>query len=113
MPPTCHFTPLKELSQLDGHYTTPQQFAVIAAKAFAQELDIKILQSLVKQVTSVIPRTQRRILFTKEVKTWHNLLDLRLDLRGKKRVLTRLNIAAISDYLNDSTTSLTIKASLS
>jgi hypothetical protein len=42
MPPTRHFTPPKELSQSNGHYITPQRSAVVAAKAFAQELDIKI-----------------------------------------------------------------------
>jgi hypothetical protein len=51
-----HFTPPIELSLSEGHAKTPQRSAVIAAKAYAQELGIPIPQSLVFKVTGVAPR---------------------------------------------------------
>jgi hypothetical protein len=96
-----HYTPPTELSQSDGQAKTPQRAAVIAAKAFAQELGIPIPQSLVRKVTGVAERIQTRILASKQVRTRHNWPDSGPDPRGKKRAITRSETAAIASYLDD------------
>ena len=101
-----HFTPPIELSQSNGHATTPQRSAVLAAKAFAQELGIPIPQSLVQKVTGVQPRAQTRILASKQVRTLHHQPDSGPDPRGKKRALTRSETAAIALYADDASVPL-------
>lgn len=96
-----HYTPPIELSQSDGHVKTPQRAAVIAAKAFAQELGIPIHKSLVRKVTGVAERVQTRILASKQVRTRHNVPDSGPDPRGAKRAITRLETAAIAAYADD------------
>ena len=59
-----------------------------------------------RKVTGVAERVQTRILASKQVRTRHNQPDSGPDPRGRKRGLTRTETAAISDYLDDSTTSL-------
>lgn len=101
-----HFTPPIDLSVSEGQAKTPQRCGVLYAKAFSQELGIPIPKSLVRKVTGVAERVQTRILASKQVRTRHNLPDSGPDPRGRKRGLTRTETAAISDYLDDSTTSL-------
>jgi hypothetical protein len=96
-----HYTPPIKLSQVDGQAKTPQQAIVIIAKAFAQELSILIPKSLVRKVTSVTERVQTRILASKQVRARHNIPNLGPDLRGPKRVITRLEIAVIVAYVDD------------
>ena len=96
-----HYTPPKELSQLDGQAKTPQRAAVIAAKAFAQELGIPIPKSLVRKVTGVTDRVQTRILASKQVRTRHNIPDSGPDSRGRKRCIKRSESAAIAAYYDD------------
>jgi hypothetical protein len=96
-----HYTPPRELSQSDGQAKTPQRAAVIAAKAFAQELGIPIPKSLVRKVTGVAERVQTRILASKEVRTRHNIVDSGPDPRRRKRCLLWSETAAIADYLDD------------
>lgn len=98
---TRHYTPPRELSQLDGQAKTPQRAAVIAAKAYAQELGIPIPKSLVRKVTGVTERVQSRILASKEVRTRHNTVDKGPDPRGRKRCITRSETAAIASYCDD------------
>lgn len=80
---------------------TPQRCGVLFAKVFAQELGIPILQALVQKVTSVTEHVQRQILASKQTHSLHNQLDHAPDPQGRKRVLTRSDTAAISEYLND------------
>jgi hypothetical protein len=101
-----HFTPPPDLSFSEGQIKTPQRCGVLYAKIFAQELNIPIPQELVRKVTGVAPRIQSRILSSKEARTRHNQPDSGPDPRGRKRVLTRNNTAVITNYLDDSTTSL-------
>jgi hypothetical protein len=49
----------------------------------------------------VKPRTQTRILASKQPRTLHNQPDLGPDPRGRKRGLNRSDTAAISNYLDD------------
>jgi hypothetical protein len=105
-PRARHFTPPIELSFSEGQIKTPQRCAVLAAKAFAQELCIPISQELVRKVTGVPPRNQTRILASKQVRTRHNQPDSGPDPRGKKRGLTRTDTVAIAEYLDDSAVSL-------
>ena len=105
-PRARHFTPPIELSFSEGQIKTPQRCAVLAAKAFSQELGIPISQELVRKVTGVPPRNQTRILASKQVRTLHNQPDSGPDPRGRKRVITRTESAAIADYLDDPVISL-------
>jgi hypothetical protein len=106
-----HFTPPPDLLHLDErtHPKTPSRCGVLWAKAFSQELGIPIPQSLVRKVTGVAERVQPRILASKQVRTRHNQPNSGPDPRGRKRALTRTETAAISSYLDDSTTSLNNK----
>jgi hypothetical protein len=101
-----HFTPPPDLSFSEGQAKTPQRCGVLFAKLYSQELGIPIPSSLVQKVTGVAPRTQSRILCEKQARTLHNRPDSGPDLRGRKRCLTCSETSAISDYLDDSTTSL-------
>lgn len=94
-------TPPMELSQSNGHAKTPQRSAVFAIKLAAQELKIHIKQELVQKVTGVTPRSQRRILASKQPRTRHNEPDSGPDPRGVKRSLTRSDTAAIAAYADD------------
>ena len=103
-----HFTPPTDLVYLDDriHPKTPSRCSVFYAKAFSPELGILIPQSIVRKVTGVAPRSQTRILASNQARTIHNQPDSGSDPRGRKRVLMRTETAVISDYLNDSTTTL-------
>lgn len=101
-----HYTPPIELCQSDGQAKTPQRAAVIAARAYAQELGIPIPQSLVRKVTGVAERVQSRILASKQVRTRHNLPNSGPDPRGRKRAITRSELAAIAAYVDDESVSL-------
>jgi hypothetical protein len=101
-----HFTPPAQLSTYEGQVKNPQRSGVIFAKLYSQELGIPIPQSLVRKVTGVTERNQSRILAFKEPRTFHNRFDLSPDPRGRKNALIRSETSAITDYLNDSTTSL-------
>jgi len=96
-----YFTPPIEFSQSDSQVKTPQRSAVLAAKLLSQELCIPIPQELVHKVTGVPPRTQSRILASKQPRTLHNIPDSGPDPRGRKRLITRTETAAIANYLND------------
>ena len=78
-PRARHFTPPIELSFSEGQIKTLQRCAVLAAKAFAQELRIPIPQELVRKVTSVPPRNQTQILASKQVRTRYNQPNSSLD----------------------------------
>ncbi len=54
------------------------------------------------RVTGVAERIQSRILSSKEARTRHNEVDKGPDPRGRKRVITGSETAAIADYLDDS-----------
>ena len=101
-----HYTPPPELCQSEGQAKTPQRAAVIAARAYAQELGIPIPQSLVRKVTGVAERVQSRILASKQVRTRHNLPDSGPDPRERKRYITRADSAAIAAYVDDETVPL-------
>jgi hypothetical protein len=90
-----------ELCQSEGQAKTPQRAAIIAARAYAQELGILIPQSLVRKVTGVAERVQSRILALKQVKTRYNLPNSGPDPRGRKRYITRADLAAIAAYVDD------------
>lgn len=98
---TRHFTPPPDLSLSEGQIKTPQRCGVLYARAFSQVLNILISQELVREVTGVAPRIQRRILEEKETRTLHNRPDIGPDPRGRKRALTRADTRAIGDYLDD------------
>jgi hypothetical protein len=100
-----HFTPPPGLHTSSGHVKTPQRCGVLFAKAFSQELGIPISQALVRKVTGVAKRVQRRILATKQTRTLHNRNDGR-DPRGRKRAMTRSDTAAIGNFLTDETVPL-------
>src|SRR5579871_933429 len=90
-----HFTPLSGLIHHNEqtHPKTPARSGVYWAKAFSQELRIPIPQSLVYKITGVAPRSQTRILASKQVRTRHNQPDSGPDPRGRKRALTRIDTA--------------------
>ena len=81
-----HFTPPSNLIHLDKrtHPKTPSRCGVFYAKAFSQELGILIPQSIVRKVTGMAPRSQTRILASKQVRTIHNQPDSGPDPRGRK-----------------------------
>ncbi|PQE18254.1 hypothetical protein CJF30_00010980 [Rutstroemia sp. NJR-2017a BBW] len=70
---------------------TPQRAGVFWAYQYAYALGITIDRATIQQVTGVSERSQSP------------------DPRGRKRVLTRSDTAAIADYLDDPTTSLDTK----
>jgi hypothetical protein len=94
------YKPPRDLAQSDGQAKNPQRAAIIAAKAFTQELGIPI-QSLVRKVTGVAERVQTRILASKEIRTRHNVVDKGPDPRGRKRCITRSETAVIASYCDD------------
>ena len=101
-----HYTPPPELSLAEGQAKTPQRAAIIAAKAFAQELGIPIPKSIVRKVTGVSERCQTRILASHQVRTRHNWTDSGPDPRGGTRSITRSETAAIAAYVDDESVSL-------
>ena len=54
-----------------------------------------------RKITGIAQRGQTRILSSKQPRTCRNNPDSGPDPRGRKRALKRLDIAAISNYLND------------
>ena len=103
-----HFTPPPDLlhkGQLK-HPQTPQRCDVFWAKAFSQVLGILIPQDKVREATGIPPRVQGRILRSNQIRTLHNEPDSGPDPRGKSRALKRSDTFAISNYLDDPTTSL-------
>jgi hypothetical protein len=97
-----YFTPPPSLSQEPGkHPETPARYGVLFAKLYEQELGIKIPSTIVQKVTGVAQRGQTRILSSKEPRTLHSQSNIDPDPRGRKRSLRRLDIAAISNYLDD------------
>jgi hypothetical protein len=104
-----YYTPPPDLSSYEGQVKTPQRCGVLFAKLYSQELGIPIPTSLVRKVTGVPRRNQSRILASKEPRTLHNKPDLGPDPRGRKRALTRSETSAISDYLDDPSTSFNDK----
>ena len=104
-----YFTPPPDLSNYDGQAKTPQRCGVLYAKLYAQELGIPIPTSIIRKVTGVPRRNQSRILASKEPRTLHNQLDSGLDPRGRKRALRHSDTSAISDYLEDPSTSFNDK----
>jgi hypothetical protein len=96
-----HFTPPLELTCSNGQIKTPQRSAILTAKLLAQELNIQIPQPLLHDLIGVPPRNQSRILASKQVRTLHNQVDQGPDPRGRKRLITRSETAAIANYLNN------------
>jgi hypothetical protein len=88
-----HFTPPRELSQPEGQAKTPQRAAVIAAKAFTQELGIPIPKSLVRKVTGIAEHIQIRILASNQVRTRHNIPNSGPNPRRRKRLIIRSETA--------------------
>jgi len=68
-----HFTPPIDLFHQSGEQVkTPHRCGVLYAKAFAQELGVKIPTSIVRKITGVPRRIQSRILVEKEPRTLYN-----------------------------------------
>ncbi|PQE16460.1 hmg box protein [Rutstroemia sp. NJR-2017a WRK4] len=88
---------------------TPQRAGVFWAYQYAYALGITIDRATIRQVTGVSERSQSNILHSNRARTLHNQVDKGPDPRGRKRVLTRSDTAAIADYLDDPTTSLDAK----
>ncbi|TVY57689.1 hypothetical protein LCER1_G002685 [Lachnellula cervina] len=105
-----YYTPPPELSESQKQAATPNRSAVITAKLIAQEMGIHIPQKVIHKVSKVPPRSQTRILASKQVRTRHNIPDSGPDPRGRKPALTRSNCAAIADYLDSPQTSLEDKS---
>lgn len=104
-----HYTPPPDFAISNKQPKTPQRSAVIFSKVLAQELKIQIPTSLVQKLTGVHPRSQSRILKSHQPRTLHNQPDSGPDPRGRRKSLTHSDTAAIADYLEDPTTSLTDK----
>jgi hypothetical protein len=66
----------------------------------------------VEGVTKIQLRTQSYILSTNYVRTLHNVVGSGPDLRGRKRVFSRSDTAAIVSYLDNPSTSFNDKAKL-
>ena len=100
-----HFTPPPDLAhqQKLKHPKTPSRCGVWYAKLFGQELGITIDAEVIHKVTGVAPRSQTRILASKQARTLHNQPDSGPDPRGRKRVFTRQDTSAIADYTDDGT----------
>ena len=103
------YTPPQELFEDSGILTTPQRCGVLWGKLFGQHLGFTIDQDTIEAVTKVPPRSQTRILTSKQPRTLHNRRDLGPDPRGRKRALRRSDTAAIASYLDDPTTTLNDK----
>lgn len=71
-----YYIPPPELSLAEGQAKTPQQAAIIAAKAFVQELGIPIPKSIIRKVTGVSECSQIYILALYQVRTRYNWVDL-------------------------------------
>jgi hypothetical protein len=78
---------------------TPQRTAIITCKLLSQR-GLIVPQSIVEEITGVPPRSQTRIIASKQVRTLHNQPGP--DPRGRKRGLTRSDTRAIAEYLDDS-----------
>jgi hypothetical protein len=102
----CHFIPPPDLRKAEGQAEIPQRANILFAKILGQELGIQIPQTTVHGLIGVPPRSQTRILVSKQVRTLYNMPDSGLDPRGRKRTLSRKDIASIADYLEDPITSL-------
>jgi hypothetical protein len=100
------YTPPRELFTEAGYLTTPQRCGVLWGKLFSQHLGFTIDQETIAAVTRVPPRSQTRILASKQPRTLHKREDLGPDPRGRKRAITRSETAAIASYLEDPTTTL-------
>jgi hypothetical protein len=100
------YTPPEALFDDAQELKTPQRSGVLWAKLFSQHLGIPINQSDIQAVKKVPPRSQTRILASKNPRTLQHLLDSGPNPHGRKRALTRADTAAIADYLDDPTTSL-------
>jgi hypothetical protein len=96
-----HYTPPVELSQADRQAKTPQRAAVIATKAFAQELDIQIPKSIARKVTSIAEYCQTRMLASKQIRTCHNWVDSGPNPWGETQLITQLETAAIAVYADN------------
>ena len=98
-----HFTPRLDLThtQGQGHIKTPSRSIILAARALAQELNIRIPREVVQKVSGVFFLDQAKILQQKQPRTRHNWPDASPDPRGRKRGLTRSNTRAIYDFVTD------------
>ena len=90
-------------AQLDPE--TPSRSRVIMVKLLAQK-DYHIPQEVVREITSVPPRVQSRIIASKQPRRLHNRPDSGPDPRGRKRKLTRSDTAAVGNFLDDDSTTL-------
>ena len=84
-----------------GEISTPARAAVMTAKVLGQLLNIKVPSAIVQEISGVPPRSQSRILASKEVRTLNYREDNRPNPRGRPRCLKRSETAAISNYLED------------
>jgi DDE superfamily endonuclease len=91
-------------------WDTPHRSAVFTAHLIAEGQGFKPgdskTEEQVHEAFGVPPRSQRRILATGEVRTFHNRPDSGPDPRGRPRAFTHTETAAIASYLDDPTTSL-------
>ena len=99
-----YFTPPPELRYTDPkkHIETPTRAAVLATKMISQQLGISIPQKTVEDAFGVSPRSQRRILSSKQPRRLKNRPDS-LDLRGSKRSFWCSDSDAIGRDLDDPT----------
>jgi hypothetical protein len=96
-----YFTPPLDLKTTQGYPKTPSRYGMLWIKTVVERYNLVIPKDEVKEMTGVGTRAQTDILTSKEPKTCHNKPDSGLDLRGRKKALTRSDTRAMSDYICD------------
>jgi hypothetical protein len=82
------------------HKDTPYRNAIIAVQQFCIHFDQPCTYEMLREVFHIPEWTAKRIVKSGQSRRFHNIPDSGPDIRGRPRFLTRDDLAAIEDLID-------------